>query len=51
MDGDGMDEEITTIQITTKTRDELKQVGKKGETYDDVVKNLLQAYKKIVKKV
>jgi predicted RNA-binding protein YlqC (UPF0109 family) len=46
-----MDEEITTIQISTKTRDELKDIGKKGETYDTIVKNLLQAYKKIVKKV
>lgn len=34
---------ITTIQITEETRDELKNHGRKGETYDDVIKNLLKA--------
>jgi predicted RNA-binding protein YlqC (UPF0109 family) len=41
-----MNEEITTIQISIKTRDELKEIGKKGETYDTIVKNLLETYKK-----
>lgn len=48
--GDQMGEEITTIQVSTKTRDELKEIGKKGETYDEIVKNLLQVYKKNCKK-
>jgi hypothetical protein len=35
----------TTIQITVKTRDELKALGTKGETYDDIIKRLIKAYK------
>jgi predicted CopG family antitoxin len=34
---------ITTIQLTEETRDELKRRGKKGETYDDVIRELLKA--------
>ena len=34
---------ITTIQITEETKDELKSRGKKGETYDDIIKKLLKA--------
>jgi predicted CopG family antitoxin len=34
---------ITTIQITEETRDELKSRGKKGETYDDIIRKLLKA--------
>lgn len=33
---------ITTIQITEETRDELKNRGKKGETYDDIIRDLLK---------
>jgi hypothetical protein len=36
-------EEITTIQIRKTTRDKLKELGKKGETYDDIVNALLSA--------
>ena len=32
---------ITTIQITEETRDELKSCGKKGETYDQILKRLM----------
>jgi hypothetical protein len=35
----------TTIQVTVKTRDELKTLGTKGETYDDIIKRLIKAYK------
>lgn len=35
---------ITTIQIAEKTRDELKRRGKKGETYDDIIRELLKRY-------
>jgi hypothetical protein len=35
---------ITTIQITEETRDELKECGKKGETYDDIIRKLLKRY-------
>jgi predicted CopG family antitoxin len=39
-------EKITTIQISKETRDELKELGKKGETYDEVIKKLLEHAKK-----
>lgn len=35
-------EDITTIQVSKEIRDKLKELGKKGETYDDVIKNLLE---------
>jgi len=34
-------EDITTIQISKATRDELKKLGKKGETYDAIIRQLL----------
>ena len=39
-------EVITTIQITQQTRDKLKDFGKKGETYEDVIVRLLKELKK-----
>jgi len=33
---------MTTIQISIGTRDELQKRGKKGDTYDDVIKELLK---------
>jgi hypothetical protein len=33
----------TTIQVEIATRDELKSLGRKGETYDSVIKRLLRA--------
>jgi len=36
------DRGITTIQITEETRDELKRRGKKGDTYDDIIRELLK---------
>jgi hypothetical protein len=33
----------TTIQVGTATRDELKSIGHKGETYDSVIRRLLRA--------
>ena len=35
----------TTIQLPTKLRDELKTLGTKGETYGDIIKRLIEAYK------
>jgi hypothetical protein len=34
--------EITTIPLTKATRDRLKTIGKKGETYDDVIRKLIE---------
>jgi hypothetical protein len=36
-----MNEEFTTIKIRKDTRDTLKSIGKKGETYDDILNRLL----------
>ena len=35
-------ENLTTIQLSTETRDQLKELGKKGETYDEIIKKLLR---------
>ncbi len=37
---------ITTIQVKETTRDKLKDLGKKGETYDQIIEKLLQIYEK-----
>ena len=34
----------TNIQISRKTRDRLVELGKKGDTYDDIIRQLLDAY-------
>jgi len=35
-----MSEKFTSIKISKDTRDALKGIGKKGETYDDIVNRL-----------
>jgi len=37
---------ITTIQLSPKTRDKLKELGSKGETYEEIILRLMKAYKK-----
>ncbi len=39
-------ERITTIQLTKETRDKLLEVGKKRETYDDLINRLIEFYAK-----
>ncbi len=34
--------ELTTIQISKETREILKELGKKGETYDDIIRRLIE---------
>ena len=34
--------DVTTIQISKDTREELKALGSKGETYDEIIKRLLK---------
>lgn len=34
----------TTIQITRETRNELRELGKKGETYDEIIHKLILFY-------
>lgn len=38
-------EDVTTIQLSRETRDQLKDLGKKGETYDEIVRRLLKLAK------
>jgi predicted CopG family antitoxin len=35
----------TTIQIDEKTRDKLRDLGKKGETYDEIINRLIGSKK------
>ncbi|MFH1240467.1 MAG: hypothetical protein V1672_04605 [Candidatus Diapherotrites archaeon] len=37
---------VTTIQMSPQTRDKLKELGKKGETYEDIILKLLKSAKK-----
>jgi predicted CopG family antitoxin len=37
----------TTIQISKETRAELRQLGKKGETYDELIQRLMEIAKRI----
>ena len=34
--------EVTTIQIAKETREELQRFGRKGETYNQVIHNLME---------
>lgn len=39
-------QDITTIQLTKETREKLLEVGKKKETYDDLINRLIEFYTK-----
>jgi hypothetical protein len=36
----------TSIELKQSTKDRLKDLGKKEDTYDDIVQRLLKAYEK-----
>ena len=36
--------EITTVKVTRKTRDKLAELGKKSETYEEIIRKLIQFY-------
>ncbi len=38
---------LTTIQIQKETREELREFGKKGETYEQVIKKLMEIAKRV----
>ena len=42
--------ELTTIQISKETREMLKELGKKGETYDDIIRRLIELAKDVEKR-
>ena len=37
--------DMTTIPIKKETRDMLKELGKKGETYDEIIKRLIDLWR------
>ena len=37
----------TTIQISRETREKLKKIGSKGQTYDEVIQKLLEIAQKV----
>jgi len=37
----------TTIQINKETREELRELGKKGETYDQLIHRLIEVARKM----
>lgn len=39
-----MKKNITSLKLQKETRDVLASVGSKGQTYDDIIRMLLQAY-------
>ncbi|MHC1602380.1 MAG: DUF7557 family protein [Methermicoccaceae archaeon] len=36
--------EYTTIQISKETKERLAQLGRKGDTYEAIIRRLLDAY-------
>ncbi len=38
----------TTIQVSRETREKLKRVGRKGQTYDDIIENLLEISRRAI---
>jgi len=42
-----MDDNITTIQIQIETRELLKRIGHKGESYDTLVRRLIEQTREI----
>ena len=44
------EQELTTIQLSKETREKLKDIGKMGETYDDVINRLIKTVKECEKK-
>ena len=39
--------DLTTIQITKMTREQLRSLGRKGETYDQVLGRLIELARKV----
>ncbi len=37
--------EITTVKVTKKTREKLVELGKKNETYEEIIDRLIEFYK------
>lgn len=37
----------TTIQVSKETREKLKKIGSKGQTYDEIIEKLLEIGQKV----
>lgn len=44
-----LDEELTTITLKKKTRDQFRKVGNKGESWDDLINRVLDEHEKNIK--
>lgn len=42
-------QKYTTIRLTKSTVERLKELGKKGETYDEIIKRLIKYVAKAIK--
>ncbi|WXG39836.1 MAG: hypothetical protein WED07_03260 [Candidatus Freyarchaeum deiterrae] len=40
-----MTNDLTTIQLSKSVREQLKKLGRKGETYDDIIRRLIKTAK------
>ncbi|MHB1470914.1 MAG: DUF7557 family protein [Thermoplasmataceae archaeon] len=38
----------TTIQVSKETREKLKNIGSKGQTYDEIIEKLLEIRQKVM---
>jgi hypothetical protein len=38
--------EVTTIKLKKETRERLAEIGRKKETYDDIIRRLLEFYER-----
>jgi predicted CopG family antitoxin len=38
---------VTTIQLNKDTREELRELGRKGETYDELIHRLIEMARKL----
>ena len=39
-----MVEDVTTIRVTTDLREKLKKLGKKGDTYQEIIERLIEVF-------
>jgi hypothetical protein len=44
-----MEDKVTTIKVTMKTRDRINSIGFRRESYDTIINRLLDMYSKKVK--
>ena len=45
-----MSDKMTTIAVSTKTRDRLAEIGGKSETFDDIINRVINSALKLTEK-